>query len=366
MNSLTMEQLKAIESFKEHALKYKEDSTATIRHILKMSNISEEQYLHALRKLKSHSRVAIHFHPDRYDEGGKLVANSLLNSGVYKNQFETKISNGSVSAHPGGQRDEWERVLYNGAYHSGGFLDSCRPKYGALDLFHHPDGPAPRFGSCYFILKNEILNRSTFTYLDSHQLPSERGTLEEFDSILCSLLTEIFIRNYALGEHQLSVSKFFDFLLNKIDNPQENYEREIPRINLDHYIEAQIHGEISLQNDVECLIADPSFIGTNIEKVFNDICERYNIKLHWHSGFALSLDEIPLDFRGAKMPELAKQITAKSFLSTEAIGFATQELKNNSSKFSHRGSSAEVLQELKYLWHVLVTFGKPLRNFKNY
>ena len=313
MNSLTMEQLKAIESFKEHALKYKEDSTATIRHILKMSNISEEQYLHALRKLKSHSRVAIHFHPDRYDEGGKLVANSLLNSGVYKNQFETKISNGSVSAHPGGQRDEWERVLYNGAYHSGGFLDSCRPKYGALDLFHHPDGPAPRFGSCYFILKNEILNRSTFTYLDSHQLPSERGTLEEFDSILCSLLTEIFIRNYALGEHQLSVSKFFDFLLNKIDNPQENYEREIPRINLDHYIEAQIHGEISLQNDVECLIADPSLIGTNIEKVFNDICERYNIKLHWHSGFALSLDEIPLDFRGAKMPELAKQITAKSF-----------------------------------------------------
>ncbi|NMM52744.1 DUF3626 domain-containing protein [Paenibacillus aquistagni] len=27
-----------------------------------------------------------------------------------------------------------------------------RPNYGALDLKLHLDGPAPRFGSCYFLL----------------------------------------------------------------------------------------------------------------------------------------------------------------------------------------------------------------------
>jgi hypothetical protein len=26
-----------------------------------------------------------------------------------------------------------------------------RPKYGSLELIRHPDGPAPRFGSCYGI-----------------------------------------------------------------------------------------------------------------------------------------------------------------------------------------------------------------------
>ncbi|MGQ7111171.1 DUF3626 domain-containing protein, partial [Escherichia sp. TWPC-MK] len=32
----------------------------------------------------------------------------------------------------------------------------------------HPDGPAPRFGSCYFLLSPKVSSRSTYTYLDSH------------------------------------------------------------------------------------------------------------------------------------------------------------------------------------------------------
>lgn len=41
----------------------------------------------------------------------------------------------------------------------------------------HPDGPAPRFGSCYFLLSPKVSSRSTYTYLDSHQDPKEKGLM---------------------------------------------------------------------------------------------------------------------------------------------------------------------------------------------
>jgi hypothetical protein len=62
----------------------------------------------------------------------------------------------------------WRR-LFGGAYHCDDATNAQRPKYGALDLMRHPDGPAPRFGSCYFLLKPAVAARCTFTYLDSHK-----------------------------------------------------------------------------------------------------------------------------------------------------------------------------------------------------
>ena len=64
----------------------------------------------------------------------------------------------------------------------------------------HPDGPAPRFGSCYFLLYPEVSRRSTFTYLDSHQNPTEKGTYEAFEMILAALLKEAYVREFAVGE----------------------------------------------------------------------------------------------------------------------------------------------------------------------
>ena len=93
----------------------------------------------------------------------------------YKSQFETLLSNGSVSAYPGGERDLWEKRIFGGAYQLEGVTNDQRPKYGALNLMLHPDGPAPRFGSCYFLLSPKVSSRSTYTYLDSHQDPKEKG-----------------------------------------------------------------------------------------------------------------------------------------------------------------------------------------------
>lgn len=79
-----------------------------------MSNITDEIFEEAVANLKSHARIALHFHPDRLDSSKKSVAEALFEQGVYKSQFETLLSNGSVSAYPGGERDLWEKRIFEG------------------------------------------------------------------------------------------------------------------------------------------------------------------------------------------------------------------------------------------------------------
>jgi hypothetical protein len=70
----------------------------------------------------------IHFHPDRLGIKPTPVAKAHLAEGVYRHQFETGLSSGSVSAFSGGARDTWEKTLFGGAYHTGGVTGWERPK----------------------------------------------------------------------------------------------------------------------------------------------------------------------------------------------------------------------------------------------
>lgn len=362
---LTQSQLSALEYITEYARGRKSEAKQTIKDILKMSDIGMETFDEAVEKIKSHARVALHFHPDRPDPDMKTVAEALLEQGTYRSQFETLLSNGSVSAYPGGERDLWEKRIFGGAYQVEGTKNSERPKYGALDLMLHPDGPAPRFGSCYLLLSPKVSYRSTYTYLDSHEDPKEKGTYEEFDDILAALLDEVFARDFAIGEKNLTPRKLVDHLLLNLDKPFSDPSGKEGNRNLNHYIEAQVHGDVSLKEDAEILVADPSFKGTQTGEVLAQICSKYSIGLYWHMGFALPTDEVPTDFRGPSMPSLAKRIAKEEFIDVSMIGDAAIELKRDPDAWRDRGTYREVLQELKLLWHVLVRFGQPLRNFRN-
>jgi hypothetical protein len=287
------------------------------------------------------------------------VAQALLEQGIYKSQFETLISNGSVSAYPGGARDLWEKKMFGGAYQLDGVTNSQRPKYGALDLMLHPDGPAPRFGSCYFLLSPMVSNRCTYTYLDSHQDPKEKGTYAEFDDILSAIFKDTFFRNDALGEKNLTPRLLIEHLLYNLEQPCKDPSKRVPNRNLNHYIEAQVHGDIILSNDVEVLVVDPSFKGTYIGDVLEQISLKYSIELYWHMGFAMRVEEIPSDFRGPTMPSLAKRIARNEYIDASVVGAAVNDLKRNPALWSDRGFHEEVLQELKYMWHILVRFGNP-------
>jgi hypothetical protein len=357
---LSRSQLLALENITKYARNYTYEAKKTINHILKMSNISDKTFENAVDKIKAHARIGLHFHPDRPDSSMKSVAEALLESGIYKSQFETGLSNGSVSAYPGGERDLWEKRIFGGAYQLEDTTNNQRPKYGALNLMLHPDGPAPRFGSCYFLLSPKVSNRSTYTYLDSHQDPKEKGTYEEFDMILAALLEEAFVRDFAIGERNLTPVRLVNHLLVNLERPLTDPATKKPNRNLNHYIEAQIHGDISLKEDVDLLVADPSFKKTHVGRILEQLCLKYSIQLYWHRGFALMIDEVPQDFRGPSMPSLAKRIGQNNVIDASIIGTAVMDLKRNPASWSERGAYKEVLQELKLLWHVLVRYGKPL------
>lgn len=332
----------------------------TIAGILQGSAISQSEYNQAVRMIKSYARVALHFHPDRPDLNMKSVAEALLEQGLYKSQFETLLSNGSVSAYPGGERDLWEKKLFGGAYQCEGTGNSERPKYGALNLMLHSDGPAPRFGSCYFLLSPKVSTRCTFTYMDSHLDPLEMGTYDELDDILAALLTDAYRNNCAIGDKNLSPSKLINQLRCTLACSFPNPSCREPSRNLDEYIEAQIHGDLSLQDDVDILVADPSYIHTHIGRTLEEICRKYAIGLYWHRGFSLLAHEVPSDFRGSAMPSLAMRIAREGRVDASVIGDAVMELRSDPTKWMDRGSDKEVLQELKLLWHVLVRYGEPM------
>ncbi|GGQ20411.1 DUF3626 domain-containing protein [Shewanella litoralis] len=350
--------LTALSHIEKTAYELRDHAHAVLKNVLLMSNISTLELQLAMRQLSSHSRVALHFHPDRIDNRGLSVIDGLLRDGVYKSQFETHVSNGHLSPELGGSRDHWENQLFGNSYAG----IKHRPKYGALDFGLCPLGPAPRFGSCYFITHSQILSRCTFSYMDSYRLPKEKGTIKCFDAILAALLSESFERQYALGCAGLKPSKLISHFSQHLTDPVTSRFEGMTSGNLDHYIEAQIHGDVSLDKDIAMLVADPSFKDSKIGESLVALCDEYEIELHWHNGRQMHIADVPDDFRGAVMPELAKSIAEDDIINADIIGRAAHQLQKQPTSWSERGAHTKKLQDLKLLWHVLVKYGHTPSN----
>ena len=195
----------------------------SVAAIFKRAGFALDDYSQAMELVRQHARIVAHFHPDRFGGKPANVADGLLTEGVYRNQFETGLSSGSPTAFPGGERDSWERTLFGGAYHAEGVLASERPKYGSLELIRYPDGPAPRFGSCYFVLRG-VGARTSITFMGSEDphATDRAGTLATPHAVMAALLAEIEsggiatpawppFRAPTLGMPGITVSRFYEF-----------------------------------------------------------------------------------------------------------------------------------------------------------
>ncbi|RQW82295.1 DUF3626 domain-containing protein [Micromonospora globispora] len=307
-------------------------------------------------------RLTLNFHPDRLLRAGRTVATAFAEEGVYRSQFETGISSGGLTAFPGGDRDRWEESLFGGAYQRAGVSPADRPKYGGLNLLDHPDGACPRFGSCHLRLRPELLGRATFCFGDSHLGPKDLGTLDVFEPVLAALLEATAGTGTSLGVAGMDTETLLRTLVRR-------RERESARPGaagraLDDYIEAQIHGELSLARDVEALVVDPSFRNTETGRTLQDIAGRHGFPLHWHAGFELPVDGIDPEFRGPAIPPLAARVHAEfgrpgEPIHAALIGRAAASLVTEPQRWADRGPTEVTLQHLKQLWHVLVRFGTP-------
>jgi hypothetical protein len=342
---------------------------------LQRAGCAADTYGEAMECLRVHARVVVHFHPDRLGPKSTTVAEALLDEGVYRNQFETGLSSGGLSAFRGGARDTWENALFGGAYHTDGVAVSDRPKYGALELVRYPDGPIPRFGSCYFVLRGDASMRTSFTFMGSEDpRATERlGTIGRMDGVMAALFAEIETGGMAnppwppfhaptLGVPNLTISRLLD-ILKGLQQPRREPPEGAPGRVLDTEIEAQVHGPLDLHQDVELLVGDPAFAETATGRILREVASRYGIPLRWHSGFQIPVDKVPDDFRGPAMPRLAQRIAGEDgMLDAAVIGRAEASLRTQPDAWRDWGSDEEALQHLKQLWHVLVHYGEPARS----
>jgi len=287
-------------------------------------------------------------HPDRVDRNGRTVASGLAADGAYRSQWATGISAGSRSAVSGGERQRFERELFDGAYDDVDPTSGKHPVYGALDLLFDEHGGSPRFGSSYLVLASHVRRRITFCLGDSHQAPRDVGTFDQPWSVLAGLAEQA--QQGRLLDRPLDA----DVLRSVLSG---GYRTKRATRDLDGYVEIQIHGGVSLAEDVEAVVLDPSFRGTEVEEHIRVNDGRFGVKLGWHCGSELGIDDVPTDFRGPTMSTLARQVAATDgVVHARAIGIAAARI--NFKEPTPDGDSADsALQRLKYLWHTVLAHG---------
>jgi len=302
-----------------------------------------------VRLLRQNARLTINFHPDRRDRNGTTVAAGLVATGQYLPQSITGISNGGRSAVLGGDRPRWERSLFGPVYDSEAALG---PVYGALDVTCDPHGGSPRFGSSFAVLTDDCFDRATFCVGDSHLGPADVGTAREMTSILAGLF-EQGATGHSL-DRRLSVAELVAMIADgeKVTQPARS---------LDGYIEAQVHGGVSLRDDIDAIVLDPCFRDTTTEAHLANACAEFDIALSWHNGSALAADCFPTDFRGPAIRPLAQRIApANGIVTAATIGRSAREIAYSPpSPFGDAPDSP--LQLHKKLWHCLLRFGDDAR-----
>ena len=324
--------------------------------------------------------VAMNFHPDRLLADGRSVSQALHEEGVYRSQFETSISSGGLTAYPGGDRDTWERTLFAGAYQAPGVRTWERPKYGALNLMGYPNGPCPGFGSCHLRLRRAATERATLIFGDSNAKPTDIGLINAFAPVMAPLLESIAGGKGALGRSGVDVRAFVDGVHGgDLARRRGVFAPTMERHTLNDYIEAQVHGAMSLATDVESLVIDAAFAGTPTGGLLLAMAKRYGFEAQWHPGLALALSQVPQDAPDAAEAELmrwqafcangrARRLAERVIehhgsaphLDAANIGQAAVSAVRNPKRWQDWGTPLEVLQHLKDLWLILVTHGEPL------
>ncbi|HZX05467.1 DUF3626 domain-containing protein [Kribbella sp.] len=241
--------------------------------------------------------LTVQFQPN-WAHGGRMVIESMVVDGVYRSQFVTGISNGGLTAFPGGERWRWESRLFSGRYD--GLPGVERPVYGVWNRRDDVYGGAVRFGSSYLRLKAELIERATFCYPDSALDPQDYGDRDCLPR-LCELA----------------------------DAAQAD--------DLDDYVEAHIHGPVRFACDVDALVLDPSFIGTPVE----DAARELGCPLEYHPGFRGTPATFDPAYRGPETVALAQELGPE--LTPHLLGEAAR---------NHPP------QAIKYVWHCLARFGR--------
>jgi hypothetical protein len=257
--------------------------------------------------------IAVHFHPG-WGFGDATVIEALASGGVYRTQWETRTSNGGLTAHRDGDRWRWESRMFEGRYDWAAPAE--RPVYGAWNRHDDPYGASPRFGSAYLRLRLDVLSRSTFCWPDSVYEPEAfgaRGSLTD----LCAMADAGMLDPALLPAAAAGLS---------LDDP------------LNDYVEAHLHGGLAIARDVDALVVDPSD-----REEHADALARIGCPVEVHPGYRVRADDIDPAYRGEVPVDLARSLGGD--LTPARLAAAAR-------------SGDHDPQALKWLWHCLARFGR--------
>lgn len=254
----------------------------------------------------------LHLHPG-WPHGARTVIDAIADDGAYRSQWVTGTSNGGLTAHAGGDRERWEQRLFPGRYDDADPRD--RPVYGAWNRRDDPYGAAPRFGSAYFRLRPQTLDRATFCWPDSVYDPAAVGGAESLGE-LCRLA------DAGRADPTMLPASAADLPL---DDP------------LNDYVEAHVHGGLVIAEDVEALVVDPSDREEHAETLSLLTCA-----VEVHPGYRVTADMIDPAYRGEAPLQLARRLDE---VTPQRLAAAQR-------------SGVHDPQAVKWLWHCLARFGR--------
>lgn len=210
---------------------------------------------------------------------------ALAADGVYRSQFETLTSNGGLTAYPGGERWMWKTLFLAGRMSMP--AQTCARNMGRLIT-------GTESLAAHRALGHHIFECAEACWSEPHSVtriafePSHFGTAEK-----CQLIR--------LAERERTTTDI-----------------------LDNYIEAHIHGIINIENDVEALVLDSCYKGTEIET----LAHRLACPVEWHPGYRLPESRISncSDYRGPEIAKIARKLVNNGFITPYDIGLARRKI----------------------------------------
>lgn len=181
----------------------------------------------------------------------------LLSDTHYRNRFETGTSGGSIDLTA---RSSWEDRIFNGHYNPASPFD--RVKYGVLNIV----GDGKGVKSCYgygdsFLQLKKVRLRTTFASADTSLVSVKLASCEYYANIL---------------------NVYSDSELKSIIDVSTRRKAWLSSNVITNYKEVQIHGPVSLSENVECIVVNERHrSNVNMIKDLDTFIKNNNCNLIW-------------------------------------------------------------------------------------
>jgi Domain of unknown function (DUF4157)/Protein of unknown function (DUF3626) len=210
--------------------------------LLKKQLTANQQSIARLLDRVSQASLTTNFGPEKLE--------FFLKSKELKNAFQTVYKNkspgGDLGEELGGlnQREDAERYLGYSPFTEA--QRENRPNYVGVNVLNNPRGAVPGYGKFYFVWNNNVKKRATYTPYDSFVMRSEAKGLKGIERG----------KTIATNEHVQATLAYNDEMLLALAKMLQGQELAKGELR-SPYIEAAIHGGLSLNDVAELVIPFP-------------------------------------------------------------------------------------------------------------